>query len=98
MATPRTFRLAPEFGCWPIWDDATGDNLDPVELAISPALVERIRRWDDAFQTTLDPAYPPDSRFPDEAAEAAWRAEGNALFDTLCEALEPDRLHRRARP
>lgn len=97
MATPRTFRLSPEFGCWPIWDDATGDNVDPAELPLSPALVERIRRWDDAFQATLDPAYPPDSRFPDETAEAAWRAGGNALFDALIAALGPDRVRRRAR-
>ena len=97
MATPRTFRLAPEFGCWPIWDDATGDNLDPAELPLSLALVERIRRWDDAFQATLDPDYPPDSRFPDKAAEAAWRAEGNALFDALIAALGPDRVRRRTR-
>lgn len=95
MTALLTIRLAPEFGCWPTWDDATGDTLDPAELPIPAALAGRIRRWDAAFQATLDHAYPPDSRFPTETAEAAWRAEGNAIFDALVDRLGPDRIRRR---
>lgn len=95
MTSPITIRLAPEFGCWPTWNDATGDPLDPAELPIPLALAQRILHWDDAFQAILDDAYPPDSRFPDAAAEAAWRAEGNALFDALVEHLGPACVRRR---
>lgn len=95
MAPPRILRFAPEFGCWPLWDDETGDALTPDDLPISADLAERIRCWDDAFQAVFDDAYPPDSRFPDDAAETAWRAEGNAIFDALCGALGPDRVRRR---
>ncbi len=95
MASPLVLRIAPEFQCWPTWDDATGDSLDPADLPIPAALAERVRLWDQAFQAIFDDACPPDSRFPDPAAEAAWRAEGNAIFDALCEVLGPDRVRRR---
>jgi hypothetical protein len=93
MTAPR-IRLAPEYGCWPTWGE-TGDCLDPADLPIPADLVARIALWDDAFQTTLNQTYPPDSRFPDGAAEAAWRAEGEAIFAALSETLGPDRVTRR---
>ena len=93
MTAPR-IRLAPEYGCWPTWAE-TGDCLDPAGLPIPGDLVARISCWDDAFQATLDQTYPPDSRFADDAADAAWRAEGDAIFAALVEALGPDRVTRR---
>lgn len=95
MATPLIVRLSPEFGCWPLWDDEAGDNLDPADLAIPTALADRIRAWDDAFQATLDASYPPDSRFATEADETAWRIEGDAIFAALVQTLGPDRVRRR---
>ncbi len=95
MANALILRLSPEFGCWPLWDDATGDNLDPADLPIPAALLDRIKTWDDAFQATLDPSYPPDSRFPTEADEQAWLTEGDAVFEALVQALGPDRVRRR---
>lgn len=93
MTAPRV-RLAPEYGCWPTWDE-TGDCLDPADLPIPKDLVDRIARWDDAFQATLDRSYPPDSRFPDDADEAAWRVEGEVIFAALSESLGPDHVTRR---
>lgn len=88
----RRLRLAPEFGCWPLWDDATGDNLEPEDWPLPPDLAARLRAWDDAFQATLDDAYPPDSRFPSPADEAAWTAEAVALKAALIEVLGADKL------
>jgi hypothetical protein len=95
MAAPRILRLAPEYGCWPTWDDETGDILDPAALPIPAALAERILRWNAALQATLDQGYPPDSRFPDDADAAAWRAEGEAIGHALGKALGPDRVRYR---
>ncbi len=81
--SPRRLRLAPEFGCWPLWDDRTGDNLDPRELGLPADLVARLIAWDNRFQANFDTAYPPDSRFPDQAAEAAWIDEGHGLLAAL---------------
>lgn len=96
MVPSPILRLAPEYGCWPTWDADTGDSLDPAALPIPAALAERIRRWDDVFQATLDHAYPPDSGFPDADAETAWQAEGEAIFAALTEALGLGRVERRA--
>lgn len=88
----RRLRLAPEYGCWPLWDDATGDTLDPEDWPLPPDLTARLRAWDAAFQATLDDAYPPDSRFVSQEAEAAWTAEGEALKAALIEVLGADNL------
>lgn len=95
MAPPRILRLAPEYGCWPTWDDETGDTLDPADLPIPAGLAERILRWDRRFQATLDHDDPPDSRFPDDAALAAWRVEAEAILAALRDALGPDRVRYR---
>lgn len=63
--------------------------------AHSTDLSDRIGRWDDAFQATRDQTFRPDSRFPDHAAEAAWRGGGDAIFVGLAEAPGPDRVTRR---
>lgn len=89
---PRRIRLAPEFECWPIWDPDTGETLDPADLGLPGDLADRLRRWDDAFQATYDPVDPRDSRFSDAQAEAAWYAEGRALFLALSEVFGPDRV------
>ena len=91
----RTLRLAPEFGCWPLWDDATGDNLDPADWPLPPDLAARLRAWDDAFQSTFDSAYPPDSRFPSLEAEAAWTAEGEALAAAIEQVVGAGNLRTR---
>ena len=96
MSSPPLLRLAPEYGCWPTWDDATGDNIAPTDLPIPPDLAARIAEWDEAFQATLNSAYPPESRFADAAAEADWRAEGEAVLKALSLHLGPDRVRRGA--
>mgnify|MGYP001409757560 FL=1 len=35
-------RLAPEWECWPLWDDETGDNLVPRDLDLPPGLLTRL--------------------------------------------------------
>lgn len=94
MAAPLILRLSPEYGCGPLWDDAEGYCVEPAAFGIPPELAERIQRWDDAYQATLDPDYPPGSRFPDEAAEAAWQAEGEAIFQALTDLLCADGVRR----
>lgn len=94
MVLTPIVRLASEYGCWPTWNQETGDNIEPAELPIPAELAARIAAWDEAFQATLDHAYPPDSRFPDTEAEAAWRAEGEAVFQALSKVLGADRVRR----
>lgn len=92
MAQPPILRFSPEYGGGPLWDDAEGYCLEPAAFGIPDDLAERIRRWDDTYQATLNPDYPPDSRFPDTAAEAVWQAEGEAIFQVLTDLLGADRV------
>ncbi|MCR6633761.1 hypothetical protein [Devosia sp.] len=71
-------RLAPEWECWPLWDE-TGDNLDPSDLDMPPALLARLVAWDDVFQATFNREDPLASVLPGEE----WRAEGRALAEAL---------------
>jgi len=76
-------RLAPEVGCWPLWNDETGDNLDPARLPLPADLVEQLMRWDAKYQETHDPVNPASSGFPTREAEVEFRAEGKALASSL---------------
>lgn len=83
VVTSRRLRLAPEWGCYPLWDDATGEPIDPDATGLPDALAVRIEAWDLAFQAILDHAYPPDSKFPTEEAERAYLDEGRAIAAEL---------------
>ncbi|MCL4767031.1 MAG: hypothetical protein KJZ80_12400 [Hyphomicrobiaceae bacterium] len=82
---PKRLRLAAEHGCWPIWDDETGDNVDPADLDLSEALLRRLEAWDSAWQATFDEADPRSSGFAAEAAVQCWKAEGQAIAAQLAE-------------
>lgn len=86
-APSRRLRFAPEWECWPFWDDRTGDNLDPASLGLDPALVARINAWDAAFQATYDRDDPLASCFPSREAEATYLAEGRAIAGELAARL-----------
>lgn len=72
-------RLAPEWECWPLWDDQTGDNLDPRDLDLPPALLARLVAWDEVFQATFNRDDPLASVLPGDA----WREEGRALAEAI---------------
>lgn len=72
-------RLAPEWECWPLWNDETGDNLDPRDLDLPPALLARLVAWDDVFQATFNRDDPLASVLPGED----WKAEGRALAEAI---------------
>ncbi|WP_449396302.1 hypothetical protein [Devosia riboflavina] len=72
-------RLAPEWECWPLWDDETGDNLDPRDLDLPPALLARLVAWDDLFQATFNRDDPLASALPGDE----WREEGRALAEAI---------------
>lgn len=80
---PSRIRLAPEVGCWPLWDAETDRNLAPEALGLPDDLVARIRALEDTFlavATHEDPSVPV---FADEAAARAYDAEGRAIADEL---------------
>ena len=51
---PRSVILAPEVGCWPLWDADDGRNLDPWRLELPETLRERIADFDGRVIESLD--------------------------------------------
>lgn len=80
---PERLRLAPEYGCWPTWDEETGYNVDPANLGLSDTLLARLQQWDDAWQATFEPDNPEASRFADNEAAKRWLDEGRAIAGEL---------------
>lgn len=80
---PERLRLAPEYGCWPLWDDVLGVPLGPEDLWLTGPLLARIEAWEATFQATFTGNDPLRSGFADVAAERAWVAEGKAIATEL---------------
>jgi len=80
---PHHLRLAPEYHCWPTWDEENGNLVDPADLGLSQALVDRINAWDARFQETYRDDDPYGSRFSDVAQERQWVRDGNAIAADL---------------
>jgi hypothetical protein len=85
---PSCLRLAPEYQCWPLWDDESGTNVNPDRLGLSADLVARIERWDAVYQKCYRPDDPMSSGFQDVAEERFWADESEVIWDTLCEEWE----------
>jgi len=79
-------RLRPEFGCCPLWDADTGDNVSHYHIAISLDLAERIENWDDRFQAIYKDDYPAESGFASPEEEQAYIEEGRAVARELAES------------
>lgn len=80
---PLHLRISPEYQCWPLWDDETGENVSPDEAGLPKTLGERIKRWDDAFQATYRGDDPVRSGFEDPDAERWYLEEGKAIVEEL---------------
>jgi len=76
-------RVAPEYGCWPLWNDEGGDCLHPNDLDLSNDLARRILDWDEKFQATLNNDDPAASGFATPEEEAAHLAEGRAIAEVI---------------
>lgn len=79
-------RLRPEFGCWPLWDADTGENVSHYHVDVSLDLAERIENWDDRFQLIYKEDDPVSSGFASPEEEQAYIEEGRAIARELADA------------
>lgn len=82
---PVRLRLAPEYQCWPTWDDAHFHNVDPAGLGFSDALLKRLKDWDALFQKSYNPDDPFNSGFASVAEERLWADEALEVWKGICE-------------
>jgi hypothetical protein len=84
-------RLRPEFGCCPLWDADTGDNVSHYHIDIPLDLTERIENWDDKFQVIYKEDDPASSGFASPEEEQAYNEEGREIARELA-AVWPGKL------
>ena len=82
---PSCLRLAPEYQCWPLWDDESYTNINPGSLGFSAELIERIQRWDDLFQNGYKPDDPFNSSFASLEEERLWTDQAQEVWEALLE-------------
>ena len=85
LRVPVSLRLAPEYNCWPTWDEDHFSNVDPAILGFSDGLLQRLRDWDDLFQKTYNPDDPFESCFASVDEERLWADEAAAVWAGICE-------------
>lgn len=82
----------PDYGCDPLWwnDDEVGD-IDPESLPLSSYTIERLHKWAEAYDATLNWQDPADSPgFRSTEAKEAFEGEGISLWKQLQTELAPN--------
>lgn len=87
---PRSIRLEPQFGAWPLWDSDTGRNVDPFALDLPAGLAERIRAFEDAVLAATDPDHDDGPRVTDRDVLPRLEAEAAAICRQLVELYGED--------
>jgi hypothetical protein len=80
---PKRLRVAPEWGCWPLWNDETGQNVSHFHLKLPEDLMARIEEWDDLWQATYNDDDPANGDFKSEDERSAYVVEGKAIIGEL---------------
>jgi len=89
---PCNVRLEPAFGCWPLWDQDTGRNVDPANLGLPQALVDRVRAFEDATLDATDADHPDGPTIVDKAARGRLETEAAAICHALAEIYGGDNV------
>lgn len=81
----------PDYQCFPLWEASGGavGNIDPRSLPLSDGLIDRLLRWADAYDRTLDPDDPPASGFADADEARRFRECGAELARQMQDELGP---------
>lgn len=64
-------KLMADYGCWPLWCDHGNETKTALHA------------WAEAYNTTLNRDYPPDSCFPDPQSQRAFETKGVRLIGRL---------------
>jgi hypothetical protein len=83
----KRLRLIPDYECFALWDIDGVENVDPANLPISSDLKERIRRWEDAYNNTLNQDDPSASGFRNSNEENSFDREGRLIWEELKKEL-----------
>lgn len=89
IATVRTLRVMPDYGCHPLWDPS---NLAPDDdqLGLSAGLASALDDWAGEYDRTLNQEDPLSSGFGSAEDQADFVRRGEALAHRVSEELGPE--------
>ena len=83
----KRLKLMPDYECFALWDIDGVENVDPARLPISGGLKERIGRWEDEYDNTLNQDDPTASGFRSLDEENSFDREGRLIWEELKKEL-----------
>lgn len=80
-----------DYGCYPLWWNDEVGNIDPESLPLNNNTIERLHKWAEAYNATLNWQDPADSPgFPSLEVEEAFEGEGISLWEQIQIELAPN--------
>ncbi|MEL4382062.1 hypothetical protein [Shewanella algae] len=80
---PNRLKLLPDYECYALWDVDSLDNLDSRKLSISDELKEKISKWEELYDSTLNNHDPSQSGFSNLDEEKEFDLEGRDIWEKL---------------
>jgi hypothetical protein len=83
----QRIKLMPDYNCYPLWDRDDGGDIEPWELPLSEATIERLLNWQDIYDATIDWDDPASAGFASEKEKRVFEREGISLWNKLQKEL-----------
>jgi len=83
----QRIKLMPDYSCYPLWDRDDGGDIEPWELPLSEATIERLLNWQDIYDRTIDWDDPASAGFASEKEKRVFEREGISLWKQLQKEL-----------
>ncbi|MEG5163802.1 hypothetical protein QUB37_25810 [Microcoleus sp. AT3-A2] len=83
----QRIKLMPDYSCYPLWNRDDGGDIEPWELPLSEATIERLLNWQDIYDQTIDWDDPASAGFASEKEKRVFEREGISLWKQLQKEL-----------
>ena len=82
----RYLKIRPEYECSPLWfkvDNEVYENINVSQTSLSNYLKDKINKWANEYDLTLNQDYPPDSKFKTHKDEINFENDGFLIWELL---------------
>jgi hypothetical protein len=86
----QRIKLMADFDCYPLWDMDDGGDIDPTDLPLSEATIERLLNWQNIYDGIIDWDDPASAGFASKQEEIAFEREGISLWQKVQKELGDD--------
>ena len=83
----QRIKLMPDYSCYPLWDRDDGGDIEPWELPLREATIERLLNWQKIYEGIIDWDDPASAGFASAQEEIAFEREGISLWKQLQKEL-----------